>query len=149
METICLVVKIFQGCVYIVHAFLERGSSVMNIKYNMLGQEYLPSEYLHSIITPKNDLFVVLDLVSWLLIFCYLASCHSASAFQSGGFPWTAGGLDGWFSTDLLWNRMNITSRWCFLMPSLFSCANCLAHVQGDHGLWEQKAWQASSQQAF
>lgn len=57
-------------------------------------------------------------------------------------------GLDGWFSTDLLWNWMNITSRWCFLMPSLFSSANCLAHVQGDHGLWEQKAWQPSSQQA-
>lgn len=42
----------------------------MNIKYNMLAQEHLPSEYLHFIITPKNDLlFFVLDLVSWLLIF--------------------------------------------------------------------------------
>lgn len=39
--------------------------------------------------------------------------------------------LDGWFSTDLLWNRMNITGRRCFLILSLFSNANCLAHVQG------------------
>lgn len=51
METICLVVKIFWGCVYIVHAFLERGSFVMNVKYNMLVSMY-KLKYLH-FIAPK------------------------------------------------------------------------------------------------
>ena len=50
METICSVVKIFRGCVYIVHAFLERGSFVMNLKYNMLAA----FKYLHLIMTPKK-----------------------------------------------------------------------------------------------
>lgn len=47
---------------------------------------------IHFIIEPKN-FFVSVCLGPCLLVtdFCYLASCHSASAFQSGGFLWTAG----------------------------------------------------------
>lgn len=83
----------------------------------------------------------VCDLVPWLLIL--LPGRLSLSVcFPVWWLLRDSRGLDGWFNTDLLWNRMNITSRWCFLVPSLFSGANCLAHVQGgDHGLWEQKAW--------
>lgn len=71
-------VKIFYGCIYIVHAFLEKNSVVMKVKYTCIA--------------PKN-FFVSVCLGSCFLVtdFCYLASCHSASAFQSGGFLWTAG----------------------------------------------------------
>lgn len=89
------------------------------------------SSLMHSTITQKKIcccLLVILSPCYWLLL---PGKLSLSVCFPVWWLLRNSRGLDGWFSTDLLWNRMNIMSRWCFLMPSLFIIANCLAHVQG------------------
>lgn len=92
------------------------------------------SSITRSIITPRMvrcRLLVILSPCYWLLLPGKLSPCV---CFPVWWLLRNSRVRDGWFSTDLLWNGMNIMSRWCFLMPSLFIIANCLAHVHGTTG---------------
>lgn len=94
----------------------------MNVKYNMLATEYQPITMpaLHHC---TKIWFVAVCLGSSFLVtdFCYLASCHSASVFQSGGFWWTAG---DWMD-DLA--QICFGTEWISRADDASWCPACLA----------------------
>lgn len=128
-------------------------SHVLSGTFSSITVQYILWLCIHKIYCIVNDFlsfFVTICLGSSFLVtdICYLAICHSVSAFQSADFLRTAG---VWMD-DLA--QICFGTEWISQADDASCYSACLAmptalHMcRGDYRLWKQKAWQAWSQQA-